>query len=205
MAKAKVAETKAIEASIPAVKENRLTLTIESRSSLIQHKWAEKAKEQMRAKHAGRKTKERDIRDPKAEFESAMYRTEDGRHGVPVLALKAAIIGAAHKDLGVEKTLVRKALFLPCDDANGVLPMICDKPVMREDYVRVGQGSTDLRYRPEFPKWSVTFDLEYDADLLTVNDIANLINRAGFGVGLCEWRPERGGEYGRFRLASTPA
>ena len=190
---------KAVEARLNPVKENTLNFTIEGRSSLIQHKWAEKAKEQMRAKHAGKKTKTREVRDPEQEGRDATYVTANGDYGIPVKALKACIIGAAHKDLGIEKTLVRKALFIPCDDVNDVLPMQCSDPVLREDYVRVGQ-STDLRYRPEFHKWSVNFDLEYDADLLTVEDIANLINRAGFGVGLCEWRPEKGGENGRFRL-----
>ncbi len=196
------ASSEKVEAKISPIKENTLRFTIEGRTSLIQHKWSEKAKEQMRAKHAGKKTKTREVRDPEAEGQAATYYTTDGRYGIPVKGLKASIIGAAHKDLGIEKTLVRKALFIPCDDANDVLAMECDDPILREDYVRVGQ-STDLRYRPEFAKWAVTFDLEYDADLLTVDDIANLINRAGFGVGLCEWRPEKGGENGRFKLASA--
>ncbi len=196
--------TKQIEARVNPVKEQTLTFTIEGRSSLIQHKWSEKAKEQMRAKHAGKKTKNREVRDPVKEGQDATYYTVNGLYGIPVKALKASIIGAAHKDLGIEKTLVRKALFIPCDDGNDILPMECSEPILREDYVRVGQ-STDLRYRPEFHKWSVTFDLEYDADLLTVDDIANLINRAGFGVGLCEWRPEKGGENGRFKLVTSEA
>jgi len=199
MAKAKEV---VVEAKVNPVKEQTLSFTIEGRSSLIQHKWSEKAKAQMRAKHAGKKTKTREVRDPEAEGQEATYLTANGQYGVPVTALKACIIGAAHKDLGIEKTLVRKALFIPCDDENGVLPMDCSDPILREDYVRVGQ-STDLRYRPEFHTWKVDFDLEYDADLLTVDDIANLINRAGFGVGLCEWRPEKGGENGRFRLVAA--
>lgn len=194
-------ETK-VEAKLSPIKENTLRFTIEGRTSLIQHNWSEKAKKQMRDKHAGKKTKTREVRDPEAEGEAATYYTTDGKYGIPVKGLKACIIGAAHKDLGIEKTLVRKALFIPCNDANDVLAMECDPPVLREDYVRVGQ-STDLRYRPEFHKWAVTFNLEYDAELLTVDDIANLINRAGFGVGLCEWRPEKGGENGRFKLASA--
>ncbi len=196
--------TKATEitAKINPIREHALKFTIEGRSTLIQHKWSEKAKEQMRAKHAGKKTKTREVRDPEAEGRDATYLTTDGKYGIPVKGLKACIIGAAHKDLGIEKTLVRKALFIPCADANDVLPMKCEDPILREDYVRVGQ-STDLRYRPEFHKWSVDFDVEFDADLLTVGDIANLINRAGFGVGLCEWRPEKGGENGRFRLAAS--
>lgn len=184
---------------IKAVNEKSMTVSIEGVTPLIQHKWSEKAKQQMRDKHAGKKTKTREVRDPEQEAISAMYTTIGGDYGIPVKALKAAIIGAAHKDLGVEKTLVRKALFLPCPDPNEVLPMECCEPVLREDYVRVGV-STDLRYRPEFREWKLSFRVDYDADLLTQDDIVNLVNRAGFGVGLCEMRPEKGGENGRFRV-----
>lgn len=191
------------QVKIKPVNTKRAVLKIEGLSPLIQHNWSEKALQEMRDKHAGKKSKDRSMREPEQEFEAAAYKTAQGNPGIPVSALKAAIIGAAHKDLGVEKTLVRKALFIPCDDPNGILEMECSEPLMREDYVRVGQGSTDLRYRPEFREWSVEFIVEHDADLLTLNDIANLISRAGFGVGIGEMRPERGGEHGRFQVASS--
>ena len=75
-----------------------------------------------------------------------------------------------------------------------------DDPIMREDIVRVGAGSTDLRYRPEFAEWAMVLTLEYDSKALTQEAILNLIDRAGVGVGLGEWRPEKGGEYGRFEV-----
>ena len=177
-----------------------LVLTIEGTSPLIQHNWSEKATEQMRLKGTGKKTKDRSARDPESEAKAATYFTADGKFGVPLLAVKSAIIGAAHKDIGIEKTLVRKGLFLRASDPTMVLPMKCSKPVIREDHVRVGMGAADLRYRPQFDEWSVELHCEYDADLLQPGDIANLIDRAGFGVGIGEWRPEKGGEFGRFRV-----
>ena len=157
----------------------------------------------MRDKHGGRKAKTREVRDPEAECEAAAYKTAHGEYGVPAMAVKSALITAAHKDLGIEKTLVRKALFLHCDDPNGVLPFSAyEGPELREDTVRIGMGSTDLRYRPEFRNWAVTLDIEFDVSLIQENDIAALIERAGFGTGVGEWRPEKGGEFGRFRIAT---
>ena len=46
----------------------------------------------------------------------------------------------------------------------------------------------------------MTVRLEFDSQSLTKNTILNLIQRAGFGVGLGEMRPEKGGEYGRFEV-----
>lgn len=188
------------------IKLQTITLTIRGRSPLIQHQWSEKALREMRDKHAGKKTKDREARDLQAEADAAMYRTADGKPGIPAMAFKAALISAAHKDIGLEKTLVRKALFLNVSDGNAVLPF-CEhsEPFTREDCVRVGAGAPDLRYRPQFDNWSVRLTMECDADLLRTEDVVNLINRAGYGVGICEWRPEKGGEFGRFEVDPTKA
>ncbi len=182
------------------IARKRITVTIKGDSPLIQHAWSEKSKLMIREKQAGKKTKTREVRDPEAEFKACMHLTEDGELGIPAMAVKASMIAAAHKDIGIEKTLLRKALFLLCTDKNLVLKMKCDEPVMREDMVRIGMGSTDMRYRPEFRNWSAEVSFEYDADLLQDEDIINLINRAGFGVGIGEWRPQKGGEFGRFSI-----
>lgn len=186
--------------NLKPVETKQAKIRIKALSPMIQHKWSEKAKEMMRLKHAGKKTKAREVRDPEQECFDATYATEDGEFGIPVDALKAALIGAAHKDIGVEKTLVRKSLFIHCDDGNRVLAIESDAPNMREDCVRVGAGSADLRYRPEFRKWATVVTITYDSSMLTPEDIINLINRAGFGVGIGEWRPEKGGEFGRFEV-----
>jgi hypothetical protein len=187
-------------AMLKPINRKTLGITIEGTSLLVQHAWSEKAREMMRAKKGGKKTKERSVCDPQAEAEAATYRTADGQFGVPLNALKASFISAAHKDIGIEKTLVRKSLFVLCSDPGGVLPMRCAEPVIREDNVRVGQGSADLRYRPQFTGWECDVEIEYDADNLTTDDIVNLINRAGFGVGICEFRPEKGGDWGRYQV-----
>jgi hypothetical protein len=186
--------------SLPPIKRCLVALRIRGISPLIQHQWSEKALREIREKHAGKKTKNRDVRNPEEEGRNAAYRTDDGKYGVPALAIKSSMIGAAHKDIGIEKTLVKKALFIICEDSKKVLSMDCDEPVITEDPVRVGSGSTDLRYRPYYHRWTVDVQFEIDKELLQVKDLVNLIDRAGFGVGIGEWRPEKGGEYGRFEV-----
>jgi hypothetical protein len=196
MAQESVVQLKPINAKL-------MKITIEGTSPLIQHKWSEKALRQMREKGEGKKTKTREPRNPEKEARDATYFTADGKHGLPLLAVKSALIGAAHKDIGIEKTLVRKGLFIKGNDQTMIIPMKCDKPKVREDCVTVGMGSADLRYRPQFDRWSADLHIEYDADLLQPQDIVNLIDRAGFGVGIGEWRPEKGGEMGRFRVRAS--
>ena len=94
-----------------------VSLRIIGTSPIVQHKWSEKAKKMLRDKHAGVKTKTRDKRDPKAEFEACLYvGQETNQFGVPCNALKNCIINAAHKDIGVEKTLIRKSVFIEGQD-----------------------------------------------------------------------------------------
>lgn len=184
------------------VNEQRLLLTLQNRegSPMVQHKWSEKAKEMMRRKKSGKKTKAREACDPQQEGHDATYLTEKGEFGIDAMAIKSSIIGAAHKDLGIEKTLVKKALFIHCKDKHRCLPMRCAEPTIREDHVRLTGNTADLRYRPEFSEWEIDIIIDYDADLLKADDIVNLINRAGFGVGIGEWRPEKGGDWGRYQV-----
>ena len=187
--------------TLEEMKQSVLTTKIEGVSPLIEHKWSEKALTMLRDKHAGIKVKNREARDPAAEFHSAYYKCEEGSYGFPAGGIKQCLINAAHKHIGLEKTLLRKSLFIiPDDTINNLCAFETDDPVMREDIVRIGQGSTDLRYRPEFRNWSMIIRMEFDSMSLTQNTILNLVQRAGFGVGLGEWRPEKGGEYGRFQV-----
>jgi hypothetical protein len=111
----------------------------------------------------------------------------------------------AHKDYGVEKTLVRKAIYIDGEpDKNGMqLVKINGEPKMREDMVVIGMGSSDLRYRPEFMPWYMDISIKFNADLITPDSIINLLNLAGFGIGLGEWRPEKSGQSGMFEVANS--
>jgi hypothetical protein len=190
--------------NLKPISRSLMRFSIKGTSPLITHQWSEKAKREMREKHAGKKTKNREVRNPKDEMEAAIYRTSEGAYGVPGLALKAAIINAAHRDLGIERTLVRKALFLKTEDPNKVIELRSpEEPTMREDMVRVGMSQTDMRYRPQWDEWSIDVEFEVDTELLRPDDVLTLVDRAGFGVGICEWRPEKGGEFGRFCVDNT--
>ena len=187
--------------TLEEMQQSVLTTRIIGISPFIQHKWSEKAIQMMRDKHAGVRVKNRDVRDPEQEFRDAAYVCEDGRFGFPAGGVKSCLVGAAHKDIGLEKTLLKKSLFIiPDDPVNNLIALETDDPLMREDTVRVGAGTTDLRYRPEFRNWSMILNFEFDAQALTQQAILNLVQRAGFGIGLGEWRPDKSGEHGRFEV-----
>lgn len=165
---------------------------------LIQHAWSEKGLEMMRMTAAERRKREKTKRDPVAEAKASSYYTEDGDYGVPLLAFKAACIGACHKDQGLEKTTFRKSFFVASNGGDLITKLHGSDPIIREDIVRVGAGSTDIRYRHQFDQWGANIIAEVDPSMLEPEDIVKVVNRAGFSVGIGEWRPEKGGEFGRF-------
>lgn len=181
------------------INRKKITFGIIGTTELIMHSWSVKALRQLRMTAQERRKVPKVAREPEAEAEECTYKMQDGAPGFNVLAFKAALISAAHKDLGIEKTLVKRSFFIRRTPGM-LVPLHFEKKELREDIVRVGANQTDIRYRYEFQGWKVSIEAIIDHDALTENDIRNLVNRAGFGCGVGEWRPERGGEYGRFQV-----
>lgn len=154
---------------------------------------------------AERKKQPKVARDPEAEaFGSAHYMDDGTTFGIPLTAIKSAICSAAHKDLGVPRTTVQKALFIPQGDASGNIPLEHDQePTIREDIVRIGMNQTDLRYRLQFIGWRARVTMTIDETLLSPDDLMILVGRAGFSIGIGEHRPEKGGDWGRFELDTS--
>lgn len=179
-----------------------LRVPIIGTSPLIVHKWSDKAKRQMLDAQQGRKAP-KTIRDPQEDYESSLYRTADG-YGFPVLAFKAATVGAARFfGKSVRMTELRQFLFMtgvPSEDGSALLVPIVGGPKMREDMVRVGMGGTDLRYRAEFIDWSAVLTITYVTTAIDKGSVLSLIDAGGMGVGVGEWRPEKKGQNGCYAV-----
>ena len=68
--------------------------------------------------------------------------------------------------------------------------------------VRVGMGAADIRYRPEYKSWRAKLKIKYNSGQISAEQIAQLIDAAGFGCGIGEWRPEKSktGNFGTWQL-----
>lgn len=168
---------------------------------LIVHRFAEKAKRQMLDNMQGRKSP-KEAKDPEAEYQASLYRINDGTYGFPVIGFKAATIGACRFYSGVTMTALKQFLFLRGEPGDGGQQMarIEGEPAMREDVVRVNRGGADLRYRAIFEKWSTTLNVTYVTSVLTRQSVLSLIDAGGMGVGVGEWRPEKDGDFGTYRI-----
>jgi hypothetical protein len=183
-----------------AINIKMTTIDLVGDSPLIVHAWSEKVKKGMLDKQMKKAKGAQPAKDPMQDYEDAFYRLSDGTPGFPAIGFKAAAVSAAGRFCeGMKMTEVRGSFHIPCE----LVPII-GEPNMREDMVRVGMGTADIRYRPEFKKWSASFPIRYNADAISLDQIVNLFNQAGFGVGVGEWRPEKDGSYGMFHVR-TPA
>ena len=185
---------------IPSLSKTRMLVPIIGTAPLIMHKWSEKAKRQMLDAQQGRK-KAKEIRDPEADYEASLYHTGDGGYGFPVIAFKAATIRGA-KLAGVKMTDARQMFFVHgdmSDDKTQELAPIIGEPRMREDMVRVGMG-TDLRYRAEFLEWKTVLSVEFYDAFISQESLLSLLNFGGESVGVGEWRPEKNGQNGTYRI-----
>lgn len=198
------------------------TIRIVGDTPLIMHAWSEKAKREMLEKQMKvTKSKAKAAKNPVEDFIRSMYwlsdmptdMTERGfeaaiaagaRFGFPVTAVKQAAISAAYRmGWAKDKMSMRGAFFIGGDE-NQMFEIHSDTPIMREDMVKVGMGTADIRYRGEFRNWYADLEISYNTNgQYTIEQIVNIINAGGYACGIGEWRPERDGQYGMFHAAPS--
>ena len=211
-------KTEVIE--IRPIEIRKVTVRVVGDTPLIMHAWSEKAKRMMLEAQMGiAKGKKKEAKNPVDDFIRSMYwltpMPEDGtmesfeeaiangaRFGFPVTAFKQAAISAAYRmGWAKDKMSMRGAFFIDSDE-NGMIEIHSDTPEMREDMVKVGMGTADIRYRGEFKNWYADLTISYNANgQYSLENIVNIINAGGYVCGVGEWRPERDGQNGMFHVA----
>ncbi len=176
-----------------------LDVTLIGDSPLIVHKWSEKAKKQIRDKQTKKANAGREAKNPEQDFKDSLHITPEGKYGFPVIGIKAAAVTACTSTAAMTKVAARQAFHI--DGEYAVIEG--SKPVMREDMVKIGMGTADIRYRGQYWPWYTTVRVRFNANVMSAEQILNLLNTAGFGVGIGEWRPERNGQFGLFHVATS--
>ena len=188
--------------SIDRIDSAMLRVPIVGCSPLVVHRFDEKALRMLEDIHRGVKSP-KEIRDPQGDYERSMYRFADGRYAFPVVAFKAATVRAARfYGKAVSMASLRQLVFFTGEQGpdGQQYAEIVGEPKMRQDVVRVRNGGTDLRYRAEFPEWRTELTVVYIASVIDKNSVLSLVDAAGVGVGVGEWRPEKGGNFGTFQI-----
>ena len=170
---------------------------IKGTAPLVVHKFGEKAKIMIRAKQAAGSTantkKAKAAKDFDELFNDARHISFEGWDGFPASAIRSACIRACTL-VGFKMTMAKMSIFLEADgydmkEGSPLIRIIGGEPRKLESMVRLASGVCDISVRPQWIEWGARLRFRYDADQFTASDVANLVNRAGIQVGICEGRP----------------
>lgn len=157
----------------------------------------------MLEKHTKKAKGAKEARDPQAEVEAALYRLPNGKYGIPASGIKNCAVSACRFIEGVSMTTAKGAFFV-LEDSDGLVELKTKhKHVVDERMVAIGKFGNKVkmvRFRPRFDEWSVNFRVVFDPDTISAEQLLNLYERAGFSIGLCEYRPEKSGNLGMFSV-----
>ncbi len=199
-------EQELVQVQIEPIKAETIKVPIVGVTPLIVNRFSAKAKQQMLDGMTGQK-KPKQAKDPDADYEGSLYRFKgDEGFGVPAQAFKNSMVGATRLfPKAVTMVLVRQTIFVHGDPGDDGQPLvrIVGEPAMREDVVRVGVSGHDLRYRAEFREWRAEVSITYVQASFARGSVLTLLDAAGLGVGVGEWRPERSGNFGTFKIDET--
>lgn len=203
-----IANEEMLDVTIPALQIKTATVRIIGDSPLIVHAWSDKAKQMMLDKQMKKASTGKEAKDPFADFCDSLYwltekpnnptmkDVQKAKFGFPTTAFKAAAVDAGYQQGVLKvKTTARGAFHI-----DGEFAEIEGTPEIREDMVRIGMGTADIRYRGEFKNWSTTLTIRYNPKAISLEQIINLINIGGFACGVGEWRPSKDGSYGTFHV-----
>jgi hypothetical protein len=186
-----------------AIETKQILVPIQSISPYIPHRRDPEVFDKIAAAHAGKAVKGRTPQDPEKEYESCFYRNEKGLPCIPTSAFKKAVVTAMTSvgdRFNFSATKMKQVFFIEGD----LVPIkTVAGPRMRKDVALVGRGLQkvpSIRYRPEFVDWEVELKVSFNADAITSEQLINFVNLAGFAVGVGDWRPERNGNFGRFKF-----
>jgi hypothetical protein len=217
-AKSEVTKPKKKEIHLARPQIDTAKLKIVGVSDLIVKRLSEKTQEALVNKQGKRSPKAKEARDPHQDFVDSLYvmpgskpaGEKGARYGFPASGIKKSIVTAAGRFLRDGLTLngqiVNGSVFvLPSEPGSDLVRIIhpADDPYMRSDPGRnPNSGGAVIIHRGAFATWAMEFMVRYNASVLSIEQLVTLFMWAGFGIGLGEWRAEKGGTYGQYEMSA---
>lgn len=165
-----------------------IRVTLRGISPLLMHSFSLSPVEALEKKPAEEQAELAAYRDP--ENEGELY--------IPAINLQRALVSAATYSKGKGRASLQKSaaaclLISPERLSLGTKTYTIDtRPVV----IPSTKGRV-LRHRPRLDQWQVTFDLEWDENLITELQLRRIVDDMGTRVGLLDFRPEKKGPFGR--------
>ena len=184
--------------SLDSIDLEQGTVRIQSmKPGIIYERFSEKtvlALEEKMTKEQKQKIK-RAPRNPESDAWGSLYFVgeDENRYGLPAVNFKRSMIEASRLVEGLNMTSARLMFsVVGCEDDPSLVEIKSpSKYEIRRDWVRVSNGNPDIRYRAFLPVWSATITLQVLQHAMTMKQVINLLNLAGFCCGVGGRRPQQ--------------
>ncbi len=178
---------------------------IEGTAPLIQNRFGERAEVEGNRATRNATLKARTPRDQAADCE---YRASDGTIWHPGAGIARLLreAGSSHKQRSTRKSVkfLVPAACIVLDDAIAVLDKNNKKVKTYEidsrGVVIPATKGRVMRHRPRHDVWRMVFRLRVNENVLGEEMIHELLQQGGEQIGLGDFRPEKGGPFGTFRV-----
>ena len=188
-----------------------VTATISGVSALLMHRFGEAAEASTGAGSTGVREVVGSVEEdtPRSRAELAAYRHPDSQELYMPGAAIARLLreaGGNHKQAKSRKTLkwiVPSAIIVLNDTLNLIGPdggPLTDYEVDARPVVIPSTKGRVMRYRPRLEQWSARIEMEIVTDLISSNVAHQLLEEGGRQLGIGDFRPEKGGPFGRFAV-----
>lgn len=184
---------------IPPINRQRAVITIRGVTPLLCDRLSEQVIDAIEGAQTGAARGPKAPRDPEKEWQSKLYPLPEGGYGFPGSGIKKAMVNAGGRFADEQMTRLRGMFNVEAD----TVPIRGTEPKLRRDAGRLQGKTITPIYRAQFSEWEMDIPFSYNADLITVDQLANLVQFAGFSVGIGAWRPEKNGTFGQFEPVSV--
>jgi len=146
----------------------------------------------------GKKLSEKDATLEEDKYETKKYYTDDEEIGFPSTAFLKGMVEVAPYIDGLDKKKVRGSVRILGD----IIP-VSYKTEIKD--VRWGRTSGMTRaprkiIRPKFIDWTCKLDVVFNSTNISAEQVVNLLNWAGFQIGVGGFRPEHSGNFGQYEV-----
>lgn len=181
------------------------TVRIDGTTPIITHRFGEDAIAEIERAQGGAARDKKAPRNPEREFQQAQYVLESNengaaiRWGFPAAGIKLAMTIAGQREAGEKRTELMGRISIPAEFLEILTPT---PPKMRTDRVRLSgmSGVTSLAYRPEFSPWHMIVPIRFNANSISLEQVLNILDHAGFSVGIGDWRVDKKGTHGQYEV-----
>lgn len=148
---------------------------------------------------------------PQKQFENSIHYLPDKKYGYPAKAIQLGIINACRiKQKDVKKfkmTELRGVFNILSNNESGLLKLDCSDPdPVMFDRIVYNMGKNAIKsYYAKYNEWKIRFELIYNPEINSLEDLLYLLTLAGQFVGLGVMRPQSkdSGENGRFKIVQV--